>query len=45
MVLGALLVTGWFRNRSWYRVGTVIPASCAIAAVGLYWAVERAVAG
>lgn len=45
VVLGALLVTGWFRNRAWYRVGAVIPASCAIAAVGLYWAVERAVAG
>jgi hypothetical protein len=45
VVLGAILAIGWFRSRAWYRAGAVIPASCAIAAIGLYWAVERAVAG
>ncbi len=38
----ALLTVGlWFRNRLWYRARVVIPASLLIAAVGLYWTVER----
>lgn len=38
----ALLTVGvWFRGRTWYRARVVIPASLLIAAVGLYWTVER----
>lgn len=37
----AFLAVVFFRNRSWYRKGIVIPASVLIAAVGLYWTAER----
>ncbi|MEO7762168.1 MAG: HupE/UreJ family protein [Casimicrobiaceae bacterium] len=38
----AFALTGiWLRNKPWYRRGFVIPASLLIAAVGLYWTVER----
>ena len=37
----ALLAVGLFRHRSWYRPAVVVPASCLIAAVGLYWSVQR----
>lgn len=38
----ALAVAGWFRGRVWYRPRMAIPASAAIAAVGLFWAIQRA---
>ena len=38
----AFLLVGRFRGHRLYRKAVVIPASLAIAAVGLYWAVERA---
>jgi hypothetical protein len=38
----AFLAVGWFRHRWWYRRAITIPASCVIAAIGLYWAVTRA---
>ena len=38
----AFLAVGLFRNRAWYRQAVVVPASCAIAAVGLYWSIQRA---
>ena len=31
----------WFADRSWYRARIVLPASGAIALMGLFWAVER----
>jgi len=37
----AFLVVGWFRHRPWFRRRIVIPLSLAIAAVGLYWSLER----
>jgi hydrogenase/urease accessory protein HupE len=37
----AFAVAGWFRSRPWYRVRVTVPASAAIAMVGLYWTVER----
>lgn len=37
----AFLAVGLFRNRSWYRQAIVVPASCLIAAVGLYWSIQR----
>ncbi|MCZ6833707.1 MAG: HupE/UreJ family protein [Acidobacteria bacterium] len=37
----AFALSGWFRSRSWYRLRLAIPASTVIAAVALYWMVER----
>jgi hypothetical protein len=37
----AFLAVGLFRDRSWYRRAVVIPASCLIAAMGLYWSIQR----
>lgn len=31
----------WGRNKSWYRPRVVIPASATVAAVGLFWTVQR----
>lgn len=41
VILLAFLVVGWWRKREWYRARIVVPASCLIAIVGLYWCVER----
>lgn len=41
----ALLAVGWFRRASWYRMGVVIPASLAVAAVGIYWTIARVAQG
>jgi hypothetical protein len=37
-----LLVGLWFGRKPWYRKVVSIPASLVIAAIGAYWAVERA---
>jgi hypothetical protein len=37
----ALAVVGAAMNRGWYRRRVVIPASIAIAAIGIYWTVTR----
>ena len=37
----ALSAVGWCRSKSWYRRRIVVPGSVAIAAAGLFWAVER----
>jgi hypothetical protein len=37
----AFLAVGGFRNRPWFRRGIAIPCSLAIAAVGLFWCVQR----
>jgi hypothetical protein len=39
----AFLAVGWFRNRPWFRSRIAVPCSLAIAAVGLFWAVQRVV--
>ncbi|MES0042229.1 HupE/UreJ family protein [Mesorhizobium sp. M0091] len=36
-----LAVALWFRDRPWYRMRVVIPASATIAAIGLFWTVQR----
>jgi hypothetical protein len=41
IALATLLLGLPFRNRGWYRQRVVVPASCLIAAVGLYWSVQR----
>jgi hypothetical protein len=45
VVAAAFLLTWGIRGRPWYRRTVVIPASVAIGAVGLWWAVERATGG
>jgi len=39
----AFLLVGWFRNRPWFRRRIAIPCSCTIAAIGLFWAIQRTV--
>ncbi len=39
--LAFLLVGLPFRKQAWYRQRIVVPVSCLIAAVGLYWSVQR----
>ncbi|WP_375172902.1 HupE/UreJ family protein [Pseudooceanicola sp.] len=41
IALAFLAVGAWFGRKSWYRAAISIPASAAIACVGIYWAVER----
>ena len=41
VIAAAFLAVGWLRDRPWYRARIVVPASLAIAAVGLFWAIER----
>lgn len=44
VILLAFLAVGlWFKDRPWYRRRVVLPASALIAAVGLYWTVQRIV--
>ena len=45
ITLAYLAVGIWGRNRSWYRPRIVIPASTAVAAVGLFWTVQRVLGG
>lgn len=37
----ALLAVGWWRDKPWFRARIMIPCCAAIAAIGLYWTVER----
>jgi hypothetical protein len=37
----ALAAVGWFRRCAWYRPAVVLPASGAIAAVAVFWTIER----
>jgi len=41
IAIAYLAVGIWGRNKSWYRPRVVIPASAAVAAVGLFWTVQR----
>jgi hypothetical protein len=41
VIVGAFLLVGWFRHRSWYRRAIVIPASSLIALVALFWTFQR----
>ena len=43
VVAGVALVVIWWRYRPWYRSRVVVPASLAIAAAGLYFAVTSAI--
>jgi hypothetical protein len=39
----AFALVGWFRNEPWFRRRIAIPCSLLIAAVGLFWAIQRVV--
>ncbi|HVW19804.1 MAG TPA: HupE/UreJ family protein [Opitutaceae bacterium] len=39
----AFLLVGWFRHRPWFRKRIAIPCSLAIAAIGIFWAIQRIV--
>jgi hydrogenase/urease accessory protein HupE len=41
IALAWLVSSFWFQSRPWYRTRLVLPASAAIAAVGLFWTIER----
>ena len=41
----AFMAVGWFRNKPWFRARIAVPCSLAIAAVGLFWAVQRLMGG
>ncbi len=41
VLLAAFAAVGWLRERPWYRQRVILPASLVIAAIGLYWALER----
>ncbi len=43
IALAFLAVGAWFRQRDWYRARVTVPASLAIAAVGLFWTIERVI--
>lgn len=45
VVGAAVVVSAPFMNKGWYRPRVAIPASIAIAVVGLYWTLVRIVAG
>lgn len=37
------LLVAWYRHQTWYRRWIVVPASLAIATVGVYWTIARAI--
>jgi hypothetical protein len=41
VVAAAFFAVGWWRNRPWYRARIAVPASLAIAGVGLFWTIRR----
>ncbi len=41
LILAYVILAIPFKQQTWYRSGIVIPASLAIAAIGLYWGIER----
>ena len=41
ILLAWLLVGKWFAQKSWYKKRVVIPASAAIAAIALFWTIQR----
>lgn len=45
IALAYLAVGVWGRGKSWYRPRVVIPASASVAAVGLFWTVQRVLGG
>jgi len=44
VILAAILALGFWREEEWYRRRVTVPASLLIAAVALYWSIERVLA-
>ncbi|MCB1035436.1 MAG: HupE/UreJ family protein, partial [Acidobacteria bacterium] len=44
ITLAFLLLASWSRHRAWYRQRIVVPVSLLIAAVGLFWTLQRVLA-
>jgi hydrogenase/urease accessory protein HupE len=43
VIAAAFAAVGLFRDRPWYRARVAVPASVAIAATGLVWAIQRTI--
>jgi HupE / UreJ protein len=43
VIAAAFALVGWCRRKPWFRMRVVVPASLAIALVGAFWAVQRAI--
>ena len=41
----ATLCVVWYRQQAWYHQRVVVPASLAIATIGVYWTITRALGG
>lgn len=44
VIAAAALLVAWYRHQAWYRRFVVVPASLAIAGVGVYWTIARVMA-
>jgi len=43
VIAAAFMLVGWFRHRPWFRNRIATPCSLVIAAIGLFWAIQRIV--
>jgi hydrogenase/urease accessory protein HupE len=43
IALAFVSVAAWCRDKAWYRARFVVPSSAAIAAVGVFWTVQRVI--
>jgi hydrogenase/urease accessory protein HupE len=41
VIAAAYVAVAWIGNKSWYRARVVMPACIVIAAIGLFWTVQR----
>jgi hypothetical protein len=41
IALAFVSIAAWYRDKAWYRTRCVVPGSAAIAAIGLFWTVQR----
>ncbi|MEZ5447733.1 MAG: HupE/UreJ family protein [Thiolinea sp.] len=41
IMLCYLALTFWFGQRPWYRTVVIVPGSLVIAAIGIFWTIER----
>jgi hypothetical protein len=45
IIVLAFMAVGWWRQCAWYRRAVVLPASGAIAAIAVFWTIQRLCAG
>lgn len=41
IALAFISIAAWYRDKAWYRARFVVPGSAAIAAIGVFWTVQR----